>query len=167
MKIGFVGLGSMGQAIASNLLKSGHELWVWNRSPAPVQALVDLGAKAAAEPRQAFAADVVFSMLAHDQAMRSVLLDSGLLDELEAPLIHVNLATIAVDFAQELAELHCARGLTYIAAPVMGRPNVAIAGELNILAAGPAQALDQVQPLFDLIGRKTWRLGTASRVPMR
>ncbi|WP_273826186.1 NAD(P)-dependent oxidoreductase [Pseudomonas asplenii] len=159
MKIGFVGLGSMGQAIASNLLKSGHELWVWNRSPAPVQALVELGAQAAMQPRQAFEVDVVFSMLAHDQAMRSVLLDSGLLDELRAPLIHVNLATIAVDFAEELAGLHQARGLTYIAAPVMGRPNVAIAGELNILAAGPAAALDQVQPLFDLIGRKTWRLG--------
>ncbi|WP_397451795.1 NAD(P)-dependent oxidoreductase [Pseudomonas sp. NA-150] len=159
MKIGFVGLGSMGQAMASNLLKSGHELWVWNRSPAPVNALVELGAKAAADPQQAFATDIVFSMLADDQALRSVLLESGLLKTLKAPLIHVNLATVAVAFAEELAALHQAQGVAYIAAPVMGRPNVAASGQLNILAAGPATAIDQVQPLLDLIGRKTWRLG--------
>ena len=159
MKIGFVGLGSMGQAMASNLLKGGHELWVWNRSPAPVHTLVELGAKAAADPHQAFSADIVFSMLADDQALRSVLLDSGLLKTLKAPLIHVNLATVAVAFAEELAALHQAQGVAYIAAPVMGRPNVAASGQLNILAAGPAAAIDQVQPLLDLIGRKTWRLG--------
>ena len=101
MKIGFVGLGNMGQAMASNLLKGGHELWVWNRSPAPVQKLVELGAHAAADAQQAFEADIVFSMLADDQALRAVLLDSGLLKNLKAPLIHVNMATIAVAFAEE------------------------------------------------------------------
>lgn len=159
MKVGFVGLGNMGQAMASNLLKGGHELLVWNRSPAPVQKLVALGAKAATNPQQAFDVDVVFSMLADDQALRSVLLDSGLLKTLKAPLIHVNMATIAVAFAQELAGLHHAQGVAYIAAPVMGRPDVAASANLNILAAGPAAAIAQVQPLFDLIGRKTWPLG--------
>jgi 3-hydroxyisobutyrate dehydrogenase-like beta-hydroxyacid dehydrogenase len=159
MKIGFLGLGNMGQAIASNLLKGGHPLLVWNRSPQATQPLVELGAEAVAEPAQAFAADVVFSMLADDKALRSVLIDSGLLARLKAPLIHVNLATIAVTFADELAELHQAQGVDYIAAPVMGRPNVAAAAQLNILAAGPEKAIDTVQPLLDLIGRKTWRLG--------
>lgn len=159
MKIGFVGLGNMGQAMASNLLKGGHELWVWNRSPAPVQKLVELGAKAASQPRQAFEVDIVFSMLADDQAVREVLLDSGLLKSLKAPLIHVNMATIAVAFAEELATLHQAQGVAYIAAPVMGRPDVAASANLNILAAGPASAIEQVQPLLALIGRKTWALG--------
>lgn len=159
MKIGFLGLGNMGQAIAINLLKGEHELLVWNRTPHATEALIELGAKAVAEPAQAFAADVVFSMLADDNALRSVLLDSGLLQQLNGPLIHVNMATIAVSFADELAALHLAQGIDYIAAPVLGRPNVAAAAQLNILAAGPEQAIDTVQPLLDLIGRKTWRLG--------
>lgn len=159
MNIGFLGLGNMGQAIAANLLKGGHTLRVWNRSPQATQPLVELGATAVSEPAQAFTADVVFSMLADDKALRAVLLDSGLLKQLKAPLVHVNLATIAVTFADELAELHAAQGIDYIAAPVMGRPNVAAAAQLNILAAGPEHAIDTVQPLFDLIGRKTWRLG--------
>lgn len=125
MKIGFVGLGNMGQAMATNLLKGGHELLVWNRSPGPVQTLVERGAKAAVDPQQAFGADIVFSMLADDQALRSVLIESGLLQTLKAPLIHVNMATIAVAFAEELAALHQAQGVAYIAAPVMGRPDVA------------------------------------------
>ena len=159
MKIGFLGLGNMGQAIAGNLLKGGHELRVWNRSPNAAQALVEQGAIAVSEPGQAFAADVVFSMLADDKALRSVLLDSGLLERLNGPLIHVNLATVAVAFADELDALHRARGIDYIAAPVLGRPNVAAAAQLNILAAGPTAALDRVQPLLDQIGRKTFRLG--------
>lgn len=159
MKIGFLGLGNMGQAIATNLLKGEHELLVWNRSPQATQPLVELGATAVTEPAQAFAADVVFSMLADDKAMRSVLLDSGLLKQLKGPGVHVNLATIAVEFADELAGLHQAQGIDYIAAPVLGRPNVAAAAQLNILAAGPEAAIDKVQPLFNLIGRKTWRLG--------
>lgn len=159
MKIGFLGLGNMGQAVAANLLKGGHELLVWNRSPDASQALVAQGATAVSEPAQAFAADVVFSMLADDSALRAVLLDSGLLKQLKGPLIHVNMATIAVTFAEELAGLHAAQGVDYIAAPVMGRPNVAAAGKLNIIAAGSAQAIDTVQPLFDLIGSKTWHIG--------
>lgn len=159
MKIGFLGLGNMGQAVAANLLKGGHELLVWNRSPNASQALVAQGATAVSEPAQAFAAEVVFSMLADDNALRAVLLDSGLLKQLKGPLIHVNMATIAVTFAEELAGLHAAQGVDYIAAPVMGRPNVAAAGKLNIIAAGSAQAIDTVQPLFDLIGSKTWRIG--------
>jgi 3-hydroxyisobutyrate dehydrogenase-like beta-hydroxyacid dehydrogenase len=159
MKIGFVGLGNMGQAIATNLLKGGHEVWVWNRSSEPVHAMVEQGAQAAADPAQAFASDVVFSMLADDHALREVLLESGLLYTLKAPLIHINMATIAVAFAEELAALHAERGVSYISAPVMGRPDVAAAGALNILAAGPDAAIKAVQPLFDLIGKKTWPLG--------
>ncbi|WP_456292807.1 NAD(P)-dependent oxidoreductase [Pseudomonas sp. AK106] len=159
MKIGFLGLGNMGQAVAGNLLKGGHELLVWNRSPEAAQPLVEQGATAVTEPAQAFAVDVVFSMLADDKALRAVLLDAGLLKQLKGPLIHINMATISVTFADELAELHAAQGIDYIAAPVMGRPNMAAAAKLNIMAAGAAQAIDRVQPLFDLIGSKTWRMG--------
>jgi len=151
MKIGFLGLGNMGQAVAGNLLKGGHELLVWNRSPEAAQPLVEQGATAVTDPAQAFAADVVFSMLADDKALRSVLLDSGLLKPLKGPLIHINMATISVSFADELTELHAAQGIDYIAAPVMGRPNMAAAAKLNIMAAGAAPAIDRVQPWFDLM----------------
>lgn len=159
MKIGFLGLGNMGQAVAGNLLKGGHELLVWNRSPDAAQPLVEQGATAVSDPAQAFEADVVFSMLADDQALRTVLLDSGLLQRIKGPLIHINMATISVTFADELATLHAAQGIDYIAAPVMGRPNMAAAAKLNIMAAGPAQAIETVQPLLDLIGSKTWHMG--------
>ncbi|MEX3776764.1 NAD(P)-dependent oxidoreductase [Pseudomonas sp. MYb118] len=159
MKIGFLGLGTMGQPIAANLLKSGREVRVWNRSAQATQKMVGLGAQAAATAAQAFEADVVFSMFADDAALRSVLLDSGLLAQLNGPRIHINLTTISVASADELARLHRAQGIDYIAAPVMGRADVAADGQLNVLVAGPQRAIDRVQPLFDLIARNTWRLG--------
>ena len=77
MKIGFLGLGGMGAGMAANLLKAGHQLCVWNRSPALAEPLLAQGATLAAEPQQAFDADVVVTMLADDAATRSVVLDSG------------------------------------------------------------------------------------------
>lgn len=160
MKLAFLGLGAMGQAIASNLLKAGHEVAVWNRTPAAAATLVAQGARAITGPAAACeGAEVLFSMLADDPALRSVLLDSGLLSSLRAPLIHVNLSTISVALAEELAAEHAKTGVGYISAPVVGRPHVAAAGALQILAAGPLEALARVQPLFDVIGKKTWLLG--------
>jgi hypothetical protein len=70
------------------------------------------------------------------------------------------MATISVALAEELATAHAGRGLNYVAAPVMGRPDVAAAGKLTIVAAGPAEAIDRVQPVFDSIGQKTWRISS-------
>ncbi|WP_420992419.1 NAD(P)-dependent oxidoreductase [Cupriavidus sp. 30B13] len=160
MKIGFIGLGSMGRAIAANLLKGADdEVLVWNRSAAPVQELAALGARGAGTPAEAFGADVVFTMLADDQALREILLESGLFEQLEAPLILVNMATVSVAFATELAQRCGARGIAYVAAPVMGRPDAAAAARLNILAAGPADAVQALKPLFARIGQKTWEFG--------
>lgn len=158
MDIGFIGLGHMGQAIARNLLAAGHAVVVWNRGTAPVQALAAAGAHAAATPAEA-ARPVLFSMLANDEAVREVLLERGVLDALPAGAVHVNLATVSVGLARELAALHAERGVDYLAVPVLGRPDVAAAGKLNLLAAGPAQAIDHVQALLDVIGAKTWRFG--------
>jgi 3-hydroxyisobutyrate dehydrogenase-like beta-hydroxyacid dehydrogenase len=159
MRTGFVGLGNMGSAMAANLLKGGHQLRVWNRSPAASAKLAGEGAEAVATPADAFDADVVFTMLADDQALRNILLDSGLLDRLAPPLIHVNMATISVAFAEELAQRWKARSIAYVSAPVMGRPDAAAAAKLNILAAGPDEAIAAVQPLLALMGQKTWRFG--------
>ncbi|MED5608236.1 NAD(P)-dependent oxidoreductase [Pseudomonas sp. JH-2] len=159
MKIGFLGLGGMGAGMAANLIRGGHQVHLWNRSPAALEPLLALGGLAAADPVAAFDADVVISMLADDTATRAVLLDSGALDSARPGLIHLSMATLSVALIGELAERHRQRDLAFIAAPVFGRTDVAEAGKLNILAAGPAEAIAEVQPLLDLMGQKTWPLG--------
>jgi 3-hydroxyisobutyrate dehydrogenase-like beta-hydroxyacid dehydrogenase len=159
VNIGFIGLGGMGQGIAANLVKAGHHVRVWNRSRGPVDKLVAEGAHAAATPRDAFAGDAVLSMLSADDVVRSVIVDSGVLASAPPDLVHVNLATISVALAQELAELHHARGLGYVAAPVFGRPDAAAAAKLHVVAAGAAATIERVQPLLDAIGQKTWIVG--------
>lgn len=159
MDIGFIGLGGMGAAMARNALKAGHAVRVWNRSPEPARALAEEGATLVATAAEAFAGDAVFSMLADDAALRAVLIDDDLLARVPKGTIHVNMATISVAFCRELTDLHAARGLVYVAAPVLGRPDVAAAGKLNIVAAGPDEAIARVQPVLDVIGQKTWRVG--------
>jgi 3-hydroxyisobutyrate dehydrogenase-like beta-hydroxyacid dehydrogenase len=157
--IGMVGLGNMGSGVAANLLRGGHELIAWNRSPAPVEALVAKGARRAASPGEAFVAEVVFSMLADDGVIESVILQSGALEQARPGAIHVNLATISVSLARRLEALHRERGLGYVAAPVLGRPDVAAAGGLTVLAAGKAAAVETVRPLLELFARKVWPMG--------
>lgn len=99
-------------------------------------------------------------MLADDAATRAVLVDGGVLDALAPGSIHVNMATVSVAFAREMSALHLARGIGYLAAPVLGRVDVAAAGKLNILAGGADELVSRVQPLLDLMGQKTWRFGT-------
>ncbi|WP_448205888.1 NAD(P)-dependent oxidoreductase [Azospirillum sp. sgz302134] len=162
MDIGFIGLGTMGAAIARNLLKAGHRLTVWNRSAAACETLAALGARQAASAAEACDAPIVFSMLADDQAVREVFIEQGALARMPVGTIHVNMATISMAFAKHFAALHRAAGREYVAAPVFGRAEVAAAGKLNILAAGAPAVLDRLQPLFDAVGQKTWRLGEAA-----
>lgn len=159
MITGFIGLGAMGAPMAANLVRAGQHVRVWNRSAGPVEALVAQGAEAAADPADAARVDVLFSMLADDTATRAAVVDGGGLDALAPGAVHVNMATVSVAFAREMAALHAQRGIGYVAAPVLGRPDVAAAGTLNILAAGPGELIDRVQTLLDAIGQKTWRFG--------
>ncbi|KGI77494.1 NAD(P)-dependent oxidoreductase [Oleiagrimonas soli] len=159
MHVGFIGLGSMGQGMAANLLAAGHDVTVWNRSPEPVKALQAQGARAAETPAEAASEGVVLSMLADDAAVRAVILDGGVLDALPKNGIHANHATISVRLARELTERHAKRKLHYIAAPVFGRPDMAAAGKLNVVCAGHAASLERLQPLFDAVGQRTWPLG--------
>ncbi|WP_447797483.1 NAD(P)-dependent oxidoreductase [Pseudomonas moraviensis] len=159
MRIGFIGLGSMGKGMAANLLKAGHEVRVWNRSQPAVEQLVSQGATAASNPGEAFDAEVVISMLADDAVTRSVLIDSGALASSKPGLIHLSMATLSVEFIKELAALHDSVGAQLITAPVFGRNDLAEAGKLNIAVGGPATALARVQPLLDVMGQKTWPMG--------
>jgi 3-hydroxyisobutyrate dehydrogenase-like beta-hydroxyacid dehydrogenase len=159
MKIGFLGLGGMGAAMAANLIQAGHQVVVWNRSPGAAEPLVELGAIAAATPVQAFDVELVISMLADDASTRTVLLDSGALASARAGLVHLSMATLSTAFVSELIELHREQGVEFVAAPVFGRTDVAAAGKLNILVAGPEAAIAKAQPVLDVLGQKTWPLG--------
>jgi 3-hydroxyisobutyrate dehydrogenase-like beta-hydroxyacid dehydrogenase len=160
MTIGFIGLGNMGLAIAGRLLKAGEALIVWNRSPEPADQLASQGAHKAQDPVEVFAAcDVVFSMLAEDKAVEAVVLASGALDKARPGLVHVNLATVSVALAERLTDEHRQLGLGYVAAPVLGRPDVAEAGELNVLVAGPQDSVDRVRPMIDRFAKAVWPFG--------
>jgi 3-hydroxyisobutyrate dehydrogenase-like beta-hydroxyacid dehydrogenase len=159
MTIGFVGLGNMGSAIAGNLLKGGQEVLAWNRSPEATQRLAAKGARAAQSAAEAFGCEVVFSMLAEDSVVEAVIVGSGALDAAPPGAIHVNLATVSVALAERLEALHIERGLGYVAAPVLGRPDLAAAGGLGVLAAGAPDSVAKVRPLLELIGARVWPVG--------
>lgn len=159
MKVGFIGLGAMGSAMASNLIKAGHSVTVWNRSPQAAAPLVSLGARLAATPGRAAQGDVLLSMLANDKAVREVVLDGGLLEEMDKGTVHVNHATVSVALARELAVAHAGRGVDYLAAPVFGRPDVAAAGKLNIVVGGKQAVVERVRPLLEAMGSAIWPMG--------
>lgn len=160
-RVSVIGLGAMGRPIAQNLLKAGHDVTVWNRSLESSLMLVDAGASAAATPAEAFQTGIVFSMLSNDEAVAEVLLDPDLLRGVPAGTVHVNLSTVSAELAERAAKLHADFEVGYVSAPVFGRVPVAEAGNLNILAAGDEALIHRVQPLFDVIGAKTWHMGTS------
>ncbi|MGY1814779.1 NAD(P)-dependent oxidoreductase [Blastococcus sp. SYSU D00820] len=155
--IGFLGLGAMGTAMARRLVDAGHRVTAWNRSPAPAEALAEAGADRAAEPGEAIARPVVISMLADDAAVESVF-GTGALAAAPEGAVHVNMASISVAAAGRLQERHAAAGVGYLAAPVMGRPPVAAAGQLTIVAGGAGADLERVRPLLEELGKKVWHV---------
>ncbi len=160
MRIGFIGLGSMGAGMASNLVRGGHEVTVWNRSPNAAKPLAELGAAVAGSAVEAARdAEVLHSMLANDAAISEVILDGGVLDALPKGAVHVNHATISVALARELMDVHEKLGLGYVAAPVFGRPELAATGGLNVVVSGKPEALAKVSALLELLGQKIWPMG--------
>lgn len=159
MRISFIGLGNMGRPIAANLLKAKFDLVIWNRTPQSADDLVTAGATRAASPAEASDADVVMTMLADDAAVEQVAFDGRLVERLPAGSIHVSMSTISVRLSQRLAAAHHEHGSAYVSAPVFGRPAAAAEAKLFVISAGPASALEHVQPIFDAIGQRTFRFG--------
>jgi 3-hydroxyisobutyrate dehydrogenase-like beta-hydroxyacid dehydrogenase len=162
MRIGFLGLGQMGAAIAANLVRAGHTVQVWNRSPAKAAPLVDLGAQLAASPRAAAGgAEVVLTMVADDAALSAVLDgDQGLYAGLAPGALHISLSTIAVATADGVAAAHAARAQLFLSAPVFGRPQAAAAAKLFVVAAGDEAQFQRAVPLFAQIGQGSFHVGT-------
>ena len=161
MKIGFIGLGRMGSAMAENLLKAGHDVTVFNRSPEKSRPLLDLGAHQASSIAGACTGEAVITMLADDTAVsNTVLTDDGIVKKLPPRAIHISMSTISVALSKELAQAHARAGQRFVAAPVFGRPEAAAAAQLFIVTAGDPAAVGACQPLFDAMGQKTLSIGT-------
>ena len=164
MKVGFVGLGQMGHAIAANVLAAGHELTVWNRSADKADDLVAKGARLAGSPAEAASAGVVFTMLADDAALEAVSFGELGILAAQGAVLHVSLSTISPDLAMRLAQAHGERGGRFVSAPVFGRPDAAAAAKLFVVAAGAAADIKACQPLFDAIGQRTFVVGDEPRM---
>jgi 3-hydroxyisobutyrate dehydrogenase-like beta-hydroxyacid dehydrogenase len=160
MKVGLIGLGNMGSGMASSLLKGGHEVAVYNRTPSKAQALVGQGARYAAQVADACRGDAVITMLADDVAVESVVFgDAGVIKNLARGAIHISSSTISVALSEKMAAEHAASGQRFVSAPVFGRPEAAAAAKLFITAAGAPDAVDACMPLFESIGQRIFRFG--------
>jgi 3-hydroxyisobutyrate dehydrogenase-like beta-hydroxyacid dehydrogenase len=161
MKIGFIGLGRMGSAMAANLVKAGHDVTVFNRNPEKSRSLLELGAHQATSIADACQGDAVITMLADDTAVSDIALAAGgIVGELRQGAIHISMSTISVGLSKELARAHAKAGQRFVAAPVFGRPDMAAAAKLFIVAAGDPDAVGACQPLFAAVGQKVFSMGT-------
>jgi len=158
MKVGFIGLGSMGAGMSRNLIKAGHDLVVYNRTRSRAQEMRSLGAKVADTASEAAAGvEVLITMLADDRAVQDVIFEPGaVIESLPEGAVHISMSTISVDLSRRLAKSHAEKRQKYIAAPVFGRPEAAAAGKLFIVSAGPSESIEKCRSLFPAIGQKTF-----------
>jgi 3-hydroxyisobutyrate dehydrogenase-like beta-hydroxyacid dehydrogenase len=148
MNVGFLGLGQMGRPMVERLKGAGHAVKAYNRTR--------ISGDACENPDAVLDSNVVITMLADDAAVRAVWLDSGLARRLPRGAVHLNMATVGMRIARELAAIH---GESYAAAPVFGRPPLAARGELDIIAAGPPAALEKCEPLLRVLGKQVFVVG--------
>jgi 3-hydroxyisobutyrate dehydrogenase-like beta-hydroxyacid dehydrogenase len=153
---GFIGLGHMGAGMAANLLKAGHNVTVYNRTPSKAAGLTSQGAKIAATIAEACKGGVVVTMLANDAAVEDVVLGpGGVAANLPPGALHISSSTISVALSERLTTEHAKREQRFVAAPVFGRPDAAAAGRLFIVAGGRKDAVEAAAPILAAIGQKT------------
>jgi 3-hydroxyisobutyrate dehydrogenase-like beta-hydroxyacid dehydrogenase len=162
MKVGFIGLGRMGQGMSRRILDGGHDLIVYNRTPGKSSDLSAAGARVAASVADVCSGrEVVITIVADDTAVKEVTLGAGgVRQSLPGGAIHLVMGTHSVAAVQMLAAAHAESSQRMVSAPVLGRPDVAAAGQLAIVAAGPADAVQQCEPLFKAMGRRAFDAGT-------
>jgi 3-hydroxyisobutyrate dehydrogenase-like beta-hydroxyacid dehydrogenase len=157
MKVGFIGLGNMGTGMASNLVKAGHEVTVYNRTAAKTQPLAALGAKVATTIADVCTGDAVVTMLANDQAVEDVVLgQGGVASHLTPSALHISSSTISVELSRRLADEHDRHGQRFVSAPVFGRPDAAAARRLFVVVAGDRAARQVAAPLLEAVGQRVF-----------
>ena len=153
-RLGWVGAGRMGHALAARLLAAGHDVAVFNRTRAKAESLESEGATVVDAPAQLADREVVFTMVAGPDDFKEVVLGpSGVLSgNGSAPSVIVDMTTVSPESSAKVRDEAAQRGVSLIAAPVSGNPKVVAAGRVTLVASGPQEAFDQVAPLLDLLG---------------
>ena len=156
MKIGFIGLGQMGSAMAATLLQAGHDLTVYNRTRTAADPLEKAGAQVASSPAEAASqADAVITMLSNDEAVEAVTLGrDGLIEGLGKEAVHISMSTISPNLSKQLTNSHTQAGQAYLAAPVFGRPDAAEKGNLWVVVGGDKAQIKRCQPIWDTVSQR-------------
>ena len=162
MKVGFIGLGIMGGAMARNLLAAGHDVTVYNRTRGKAEALAAAGATVADAPLDtATSAEILITVLGGDASVAEILFEGG--DDLIAALpdgaVHVSMETISVAYSETLTETHKARGRGFVCAPIIGRGDAAEAGTLTLIVGGATAAVDYCTPVFEAMSERIVHVG--------
>jgi hypothetical protein len=161
MKVGFVGLGRMGQGMARRLLDAGYELRVFDQLAAQAAPLAAAGARTTASVAElAASSDVVVTMLVEDSAVSQVALGPrGLCESMPKGTIHLIMGTHGVAVVRALEARHREAGQTLVAAPVLGRPDLAATGQLGIVVGGPPEAVARCNDLLQKMGKRIFAAG--------
>ena len=160
-KIGFIGIGMMGLPMVQNLITAGYHLAIYNRTPEKASSLIDLGVEVKNNPLDvAEAGGIVMSCVSEDNALTAVVGENGeLAERLEKGGIHISMSTILPKTAARLAKQQSEFGGFYVAAPVMGRPDVVLAKKQSYFIAGDEKAKERAKPLLGAIGMKIFDFG--------
>ena len=161
LTIAHIGLGRMGAGIAKNIQASGCHFVVYNRSTEKMQPFVAAGAKAARTPREAASeSDIVVTSLMDDKSVFDVMLgEDGLLAGIRGGAIHIGTSTISPGASTHCSRLHTTQGSHYLSAPVLGRPDAAVAGKLFTFVAGKSEIIDRSRPVLDRYTQNIIMLG--------
>lgn len=160
-KLGFIGLGNMGQPMAANLVKAGYPVTVYGRRPEPVRELVVLGATAASSPRElAEKSEVVITIVPSSPQVEQLILDSdGVLAGLESGGIIIDMSTIDPIVTRKVAATAAEKGIEMLDAPVSGAPPKALAGTLSIMVGGKKEIFEQCKDILAVMGEKVFYVG--------
>lgn len=160
MRIGFIGLGTMGEPIANNLRKAGHDLSVWNRTPSRADHIVSKGGKLARTPREcASGRDLVFTCLADEAALDAVLDGpEGVLGGLAHGDVLVDLSTAGARAARAAAEKVGQRGARFVACPILGSKSAAEQAQLVLVAGGTGPARERARPALHAISARLFEV---------
>jgi 3-hydroxyisobutyrate dehydrogenase-like beta-hydroxyacid dehydrogenase len=159
--IAFIGLGNLGRPMAANLLAAGFNLTVYNRTSGKAQPLVKQGATLAASAADAVRAAIfIITVVSDDRALESIA-DESFLSACLPGAIHLSMSTLLPATSEKLAATHAKHKITYVAAPVFGRPEAAAAKKLWICTSGPADAKAEARPVFDALGQGVFDFGDA------
>jgi 3-hydroxyisobutyrate dehydrogenase len=159
-RIGWIGLGRMGEAMAKRLVKAGHKVSVWNRTASKAAPLAEAGATIVASKQDLSACDVVFTMVSTTDDLKEVLFaEGGLLTGSAKPRIVVDSSSISQEGSTEIRERLEAMGVGYLCSPVSGNAKVAKAGKLLQVASGPKALYDEVEPFLQAMARRVMWVG--------